>query len=52
VNASRTRSTIRRGYPVEALERAFQVSQDDLATRVPGTQHVIAHPARPAGLVI
>jgi hypothetical protein len=30
------------GYPVEALERAFQRSQDDLATLVPGTQTVIA----------
>jgi pimeloyl-ACP methyl ester carboxylesterase len=30
------------GFPVEALERAFQRSQDDLATLVPGTQHVIA----------
>jgi pimeloyl-ACP methyl ester carboxylesterase len=31
-----------RGYPLAALERAFQSSQDDLATLVPGAQHVIA----------
>jgi pimeloyl-ACP methyl ester carboxylesterase len=30
------------GYPVEALERAFQASQDDLATLLPYAQHVIA----------
>jgi hypothetical protein len=30
------------GYPVQALERAFQAAQDDLASLVPGTQHVIA----------
>jgi pimeloyl-ACP methyl ester carboxylesterase len=29
-------------FPIAALERAFQESQDDLATLVPGTQHVIA----------
>jgi hypothetical protein len=28
--------------PVEALERAFQRSQDNLATLVPGIQNVIA----------
>ena len=28
--------------PIEALELAFQASQDDLASLVPGTQHVIA----------
>ena len=30
------------GLPIEALELAFQASQDDLASLVPGTQHVIA----------
>jgi hypothetical protein len=30
------------GYPIAALERAFQASQDDLATLVPGAEHVIA----------
>jgi pimeloyl-ACP methyl ester carboxylesterase len=29
-------------WPVEALERAFQASQDKLATLVPGARHVIA----------
>ena len=29
-------------YPLAALERAFQASQDDLATLVPGTRHIIA----------
>jgi pimeloyl-ACP methyl ester carboxylesterase len=29
-------------YPIAALERAFQASQDDLATLVPGAEHVIA----------
>ncbi len=29
-------------YPIAALERAFQASQDDLATLVPGARHVIA----------
>ena len=29
-------------WPVEALERAFQASQDRLATLVPGARHVIA----------
>ena len=29
-------------WPVEALERAFQDSQDELAELVPGARHVIA----------
>jgi hypothetical protein len=29
-------------WPLEALERAFQESQDRLATLVPGARHVIA----------
>jgi pimeloyl-ACP methyl ester carboxylesterase len=30
------------GWPLEALERAFQAAQDDLATLLPYAQHVIA----------
>ncbi len=29
-------------YPIDALEAAFQAAQDDLASLVPGTEHVIA----------
>ncbi len=30
------------GYPLDALESAFQASQDDLATLMPGAEPVIA----------
>jgi pimeloyl-ACP methyl ester carboxylesterase len=29
-------------FPIAALERAFQAAQDDLASLVPGTRHVVA----------